>query len=88
MDLPNIDAFIQYGGQINIGSHPPVGCIAVANIEGDTLAMLKCGPDENVIEILKRLDFAIAEADETGGRVDEVNNPSDHYRASTKNTSR
>ena len=46
MDLPNIDTFIKYGGQINIGSHPPVGCIAVANIEGDTLAMLKCGPDE------------------------------------------
>ena len=73
MNLPNIDALIKYGGQINIGSYSPVGCIAVANIEGDTLAMLKCGPDENVTEILERLDLAIAEADETGGRIDEIN---------------
>ncbi len=73
MNLPNIEALIEYGGQINIGSHPPIGCIAVANIEGDTLAMLKRGPNENIVELLNRLDLAIALADETGDRVDEIN---------------
>ncbi len=73
MDLPNIEALIEYDGQINIANHPPIGCIAVANDESNTLAMLKRRPKETLVELLSRLDLAIKHATETGNRVDEIN---------------
>jgi len=73
MKLPNIETLLEYDGQINIGHHPPVGYIAVANAGSDTLAMLKRHPGETLEVLLQRLDLAIALADETGERVDEIN---------------
>ncbi len=73
MKLSNIEALLECDGQINIGNHQPIGCIAVANAGSDTLAMLKRHPGETLETLLQRLDIAIARADETGERVDEIN---------------
>ncbi len=73
MNLPNIEALIECDGQINIGYHQPVGCIAVANDESNTLAMLKRRPKESLADLLNRLDLAIECAIETDNVVDEVN---------------
>jgi predicted HicB family RNase H-like nuclease len=73
MNLPNIEALIEYDGQINIGYHQPIGCIAVANDESNTLAMLKRRPKESLADLLNRLDLAIEYAIETDNVVDEVN---------------
>lgn len=73
MNLPNIEALIECDGQINIGSHQPIGCIAVANDESNTLAMLKRRPKESLGDLLSRLDLAIERAIETGSFVDEIN---------------
>ena len=48
MKLSNIEELIEYGGQINVGYMKPVGCIAVANDEHDTLAMFKRRPKESI----------------------------------------
>jgi hypothetical protein len=73
MNLPNIEALIEYDGQINIGNHQPIGCIAVANDEHNTLAMLKRRPKESLEDLLSRLDTAIERAIETDNIVDEIN---------------
>jgi len=73
MNRPNIEALIEYDGQINIGYHHPVGCIAVANDNRNTLAMLKRRPKESLEDLLNRLDLAIECAIETDNIVDEVN---------------
>jgi len=73
MNLPNIEALIEYDGQINIGNHQPIGCIAVANDESNTLAMLKRRPKESLEDLLSRLDSAIECAIETDKIVDEIN---------------
>ena len=72
-NLPNIEALIEYDGQINIGYHQPIGCIAVANDESNTLAMLKRRPKEFLEELLSRLDTGIEHAIENEIFVDEVN---------------
>jgi len=72
MKLPNIEALIESDGQINIGYHQPIGCIAVANNESNTLAMLKRRPKESLADLLNRLDIAIKRAIETDKIVDEV----------------
>jgi len=73
MNLPNIEALIECDGQINIGNHHPIGCIAVANDQSNTLAMLKRRPKESLEDLLSRLDTAIECAIETDNFVDEIN---------------
>jgi hypothetical protein len=62
-DLPNIEALIEYDGQITIENIPSVGYCAVASDENNTLAMLKRRPDDTFMELLSRLDQAIEQAD-------------------------
>ena len=72
----HIDAVIHQGGQIMIGTMKPIRVAAVAHDGDKTLAILRCGPNETLTEILARLDVAIATAKATGQSVDEVNRPS------------
>jgi len=51
MDLPNIEFLIKSDGQINIGHIRPVGCVAIANNESGTLAMLKIKPKESLEDL-------------------------------------
>ncbi len=71
--LPNIEALIEYDGQITLGNLDPVGCVAIANDDHNTLAMLKRKPGESVNDLLARLDAAIEQAVEHETFIDEIN---------------
>jgi hypothetical protein len=73
MKLSNIEGLIECDGQINVGYINPVGCVAVANDEHNTLAMLKRRPEESFMDLLKRLDHAIECAIEHEEYIDEIN---------------
>ena len=69
----HIQALIESGGQIMIGTVAPIQGAAVAHDGKKTLAMLRRRPREAIQEVLARLDAAIATAKSTGSRVDEIN---------------
>ena len=69
----HIQALIESGGQIMIGSIAPIQGAAVAHDGSKTLVMLRQRPGEAIQELLARLDMAIATAKSTGSRVDEIN---------------
>ena len=72
-DLGHIEALIDGGGQIMLGTLAPVKGTAVAHDGAKTLAMLRRRPGEAVNELMARLNDAIAEAKATGQRIDEIN---------------
>ena len=69
----HIQALIDSGGQIMIGTIVPIHGAAIAHDGTKTLVMLKRRPGEAIHELLARLDVAIATAKATGSRVDEIN---------------
>jgi hypothetical protein len=76
--LARIEAVVDGGGQIMLGTMRPVDGAAVAHDGKKTLAMLRRRPTESVAQLLLRLDEAIGQAQTTGQRVDEINaKPSD-----------
>lgn len=76
----HIQALIDGGGQIMIGTVAPIRGAALAHDGKKTLVMLRRRPGEVVPELLARLDAAIATAKSTGSRVDEINDPSSDRR--------
>lgn len=74
MVLENIESLIENNGQISVGYHYPVGCVAIANDENNSLAMLQRRPGESLSDLLKRLDQAILQALEYDQLIDEINN--------------
>ncbi|MCP5410426.1 MAG: hypothetical protein H6963_14205 [Chromatiaceae bacterium] len=73
MKLSNIEGLIECDGQIIVGYMNPVGYVAVANDEHNTLAMLKRRPEESFMDLLQRLDQAIERAIEHEEYIDEIN---------------
>ncbi len=73
MKLSYIEDLIDDHGQITLGYTSPVGCVAIASDESNSLAMLKRCPGESLPTLLERLDRAIASAVEDGEYLDEVN---------------
>jgi hypothetical protein len=73
--LSHIAALMEAGGQVMLGSLKPISGAAVAHDGKKTLAMLRRQPAELVEDLLLRLDAAIATAQSTGSRVDEINKP-------------
>ena len=74
LSLPNIAGLIAYG-EITVGDQYPVGCIATASDEHNTLAMLKRRKGETLAQLLIRLDQAIAKALNEDIFTDEINPP-------------
>lgn len=72
----HIEALVNGGGQIMIGTMQPIRRAAVAHDGSKTLVMLRCKPNESLADILLRMETAIASAKATGKRVDEINRPS------------
>jgi hypothetical protein len=72
--LPNIAELIDHG-EITIGVLEPVGCVAVASDDGNTLAMLARRRGETLPQLLTRLDQAIAKAYTEDIFTDEINPP-------------
>jgi hypothetical protein len=69
----NLEAFIAKGGNISLGRVAPIECAAVASDEHDMLAALVRRKDESFMDLMQRLDAAIAKALETGEFTDEIN---------------
>jgi len=76
----HIQALIEGGGQIMIGTVAPIRSAAVAHDGKKTLAMLRRRPGEAIPALLDRLDAAIATAKSIGSRVDEINDASSDRR--------
>jgi hypothetical protein len=74
LSLPHIAELIAYG-EIMVGEKFPMGCIAVAHDGHNSLAMLKRRKGESLIQLLTRLDQAIAKANNEGVFTDEINSP-------------
>lgn len=72
LNLPHIADLID-DGEITIGVVRPVGCVAVANDGYNTLVMLRRRRGESLIQLLARLDQAIAKANDEDVYTDEIN---------------
>jgi len=73
IDIPAIAELIDNEGSISIATVHRFGCVAAAHDGKQTLAMLRRRPMESCNDLLKRLNAAIAMAEETGKPIDEVN---------------
>ena len=82
--LTHLEALLDHGGQIMLGTVRPIIGAAVAHDGKQTLAMLKRRPDESVPQLLQRLDQAVYTALDTGHRVDEINRPNADARYELK----
>lgn len=71
--LPNIEALVTGGGDITIGGVADIECVATACDEARCLAMLVRSDDETLDDLLRRLDQAIAEAQDHDRVIDEIN---------------
>ena len=70
---PNLQELLEGEGAVNIGHVPPDHNAAVA-LEGRHVhAMLRIGEEESLVEILDRLDSAVATAVDHGISIDEIN---------------
>jgi hypothetical protein len=72
--LPNIAQLMAYG-DITVGQQRPIGCIATACDEDHCLAMLVRRKGETLLQLLTRLDEAIAKAYDQNICIDEINPP-------------
>lgn len=72
--LPYLAEFIGHG-EITLGVLRPVGCVAIASDDGNTLAMLVRRRNETFSDLLIRLDQAIAKAYSDDVFTDEINPP-------------
>ena len=72
LHLPHIADLIT-SGEITVGMLRPIGCVATAADEDCTYAMLVRRKNESLLELLTRLDQAIAKAQEKNIFTDEIN---------------
>ena len=70
--LPHIAGLIA-DGQITVGVMDPVGCVAVASQDSNTLAQLRRRKGETLPQLLTRLDQAIDKALTSNIFTDEIN---------------
>ena len=73
IDIPAIAELIDNDGSITISPVERFGCIAAAHNGKQCLVMLRRRPLESCVDLLKRLNAAIAMTEETGTPIDEVN---------------
>ncbi len=73
--LAHIARLIDGGGQITVGRLHPIACAAIATDGERCLAMLQRRSDENLQQLLERLDAAIARAWTDEVFTDEINTP-------------
>ena len=73
--LPNLEWILAEHGGISLSEISPVGCVAAAADQNTCYAMLVRRNGETVLQLLQRLDQAVAIAAENNSKVDEVNPP-------------
>ena len=74
-ELAYIAMLIDEGGQISLGALHPIPCVAIANDDHGSLAMLRRRPGESIPQLLRRLNDSIALAVEADEMIDEINVP-------------
>jgi hypothetical protein len=75
--MKNIEALIDDGGNVTLGSIGSFACVATAaDDHNNALAMLVRRDGETLAALLRRLDRAIARYYDTGETTDEINPPS------------
>lgn len=75
LGLKNLERIIDEDGGITVSVIESFGCIAAAAEKTHSVAMLRRKAGESLMDVLQRLDDAVATARATGNRVDEVNIP-------------
>jgi hypothetical protein len=73
--LPHVAELIDDHGEITVGVHRRVGCVATAHDPYNTLPMLERRNGETLPQLLTRLDRAIAQAWTENAATDEINLP-------------
>ena len=73
--LPNIEWLLTEQGSFTVQELQGLGCIAAAADQDGSYAMLVRRDQESILELINRLDAAIARAAENNVVVDEVNPP-------------
>jgi hypothetical protein len=73
--LAHIEWLLAEHGSITLSDLAPVGCVAAAADNHSCYAMLARRDRATVLELLHRLDKAIATAAENNATIDEVNPP-------------
>lgn len=74
LHLPHIAELIE-DGEITLGMLRPIGCVATACDADTTLAMLVRRKSETLVQLLTRLDLAVAKAYNEQIFTDEINPP-------------
>jgi hypothetical protein len=72
LSLANIAELVTHG-KVSIEMLRPMGCVAIANDDDNTLAMLVRSKGETLIQLLARLDQAIDKAYSEDVFTDEIN---------------
>lgn len=72
---PNIEEFLESGGNIQIGRIAPLDYVAVASDEHMMLAALTRNAGETFMELVHRLDTAVDLAINHDTLTDEINSP-------------
>lgn len=70
---PNLEALLEEGGNLSLGQIATIPNAAVAADEHNMLVVQVRQPNESFIEILTRLDRALAEVNVTGSNIDDIN---------------
>lgn len=70
---PNLEALLDEGGNLSLGQIAPIPYAAVAADGSTMLVALVRQPDESFIDLLNRLDRALAEVNATGAAIDDIN---------------
>ena len=70
---PYLQELIDNDGSISVGRIPWMTCAAVANDEYTTHAMLVRRDDESLVDLMTRLDLAVATAIDQEICIDEIN---------------
>jgi hypothetical protein len=68
----HIDDLMTAGGQITLGRMAPLDGVAVAADDHNLYAVLRRRPEETFIDLLQRLDQALAVAQNGGPRTNEI----------------
>lgn len=75
MHLKHVECLIDGNGDITIGSIGPIRCAAMAADDDQQLAALVRRRGESFLELLQRLDAALAKAWNEDVFIDEINGP-------------
>jgi hypothetical protein len=70
--MKRIEALIDDGGMLTVGAVDGIECAATAADQHNALVMLVRRQGETIAALIKRLDRALGEYNETGEIVDEV----------------